>query len=92
MPPDPLPLAQVIVIDEVSMLTAGALHGVNHALNHVMSFSHNIGRVNAPLREQVGPRCRRPLPATGRREAPLQGAGAWLPVSSAPSPYCAIDL
>ena len=39
MPPDPLPLAQVIVIDEVSMLTAGALHGVNHALNHVMSFT-----------------------------------------------------
>ena len=33
------PLAQVIVIDEVSMLTAGALHGVNHALNHVMSFT-----------------------------------------------------
>ena len=38
-PPDLTPLAQVIVIDEVSMLTAGALHGVNHALNHVMSFT-----------------------------------------------------
>lgn len=39
-PPDHAPpLAQVIVIDEVSMLTAGALHGVNHALNHVMSFT-----------------------------------------------------
>ena len=38
-PPDLPPLAQVIVIDEVSMLTAGALHGVNHALNHVMSLT-----------------------------------------------------
>jgi hypothetical protein len=29
----------IIIIDEISMLTAGALHGVNHALNHVMSLS-----------------------------------------------------
>ena len=29
----------IIVIDEISMLTAGALHGVNHALNHIMSLS-----------------------------------------------------
>ena len=29
----------IIVIDEISMLTAGALHGVNHALNHVMSLN-----------------------------------------------------
>lgn len=31
--------AQVIIIDEVSMLTAGTMHGVNHALNHVMSLT-----------------------------------------------------
>lgn len=29
----------IIIIDEISMLTAGALHGVNHALNHVMSLT-----------------------------------------------------
>lgn len=29
----------IIVVDEVSMLTAGALHGVNQALNHVMSLA-----------------------------------------------------
>ena len=29
----------IIIIDEISMLTAGALHGVNHALNNVMSLS-----------------------------------------------------
>ena len=29
----------IIIIDEISMLTAGAFHGVNHALNNVMSLS-----------------------------------------------------
>ena len=29
----------IIIIDEISMLTAGALHAVNHALNHVMSVT-----------------------------------------------------
>ena len=29
----------IIIIDEMSMLTASALHGVNHALNNVMSLS-----------------------------------------------------
>ena len=29
----------IIVMDEVSMLSASALHGVNHALNHVMSLA-----------------------------------------------------
>ena len=29
----------IIIIDEISMLTAGALHGVNHALNHAMSLT-----------------------------------------------------
>ena len=29
----------IVVIDEISMLSASALHGVNHALNHVMSLS-----------------------------------------------------
>ena len=29
----------IIIIDEMSMLTAGAFHGVNHALNNVMSLS-----------------------------------------------------
>ena len=29
----------IIVVDEISMLTAGALHGVNQALNHVMSLA-----------------------------------------------------
>ena len=29
----------IIIIDEISMLTSGLLHGVNHALNNVMSLS-----------------------------------------------------
>ena len=29
----------IVIIDEISMLTAGALHGVNHALNHAMSLT-----------------------------------------------------
>ena len=29
----------IVVIDEISMLSASALRGVNHALNHVMSLS-----------------------------------------------------
>ena len=29
----------IIVIDEISMLSASTLHGVNHALNHVMSLT-----------------------------------------------------
>jgi hypothetical protein len=29
----------IIVIDEISMLSASALHGVNHALSHVMSLA-----------------------------------------------------
>jgi hypothetical protein len=39
----------IVVIDEISMLSASALHGVNHALNHVMSLA-----ASATSREHFG--------------------------------------
>ena len=46
----------IIIIDEMSMLTASALHGVNHALNNVMSLSmSHVSNVTFITRPMLSP-------------------------------------